>query len=359
MPAQIREILDPRVMRASYQQVATDRPTPLTDTFFSGPDTVDDNEFRFFYDPADNTPAPLNRHGAQARELAIGTGKERFMSLFSVFNSIVFPMHLYTALREPDSPSLQQKGRTEVARINKKFAARHRLLKELIIAKSLATGVVYADANGKVLETSSGADIAADLGVPANNQGNLNGLITALFSAEDTDIPSILESIVDQANQNQVPVPTDIWVHQINLKYLRNNDYFADWAVENPDYSARVLRGEALTDLWGFNWHFLTGYYTASDGTQKPIIPKTKAILTPPPGDSWKTAVNGPTIVPTQFGPASDAESALDLTELVYGEYAFASVEPNPTRVTGFMGDNFGFGFAEPGAVWQATAFPS
>ncbi len=341
MPAQIREILDPRVMTAAYRQVATDRPTPLTDTFMSGTDTVDDNEFRFFYDPADNTPAPMNRHGAPAREVTIGTAKERFMSLYSINNVVEFPTHLYTALREPDSPTIQNKGRSEIARINRIFAARHRLAKELIVAKSLSDGVVYVNAKGQILESSSGADITADLGVPANNKTTLNGLITALFSVATTDIQSILESIVDQANQNQVPVPTDIWVHKLNIQYLRNNDNFADWASMNSDYSSKILRGETITDLFGFNWHFIDGYYTASDGTQKPIIPRAKAILTPPPGDSWKMAVNGPTIVPKDLSIATDVESAIDNTELVYGEFSYAAVQMNPTKLVGFLGDNF------------------
>lgn len=359
MDASVRELLDPHVMREAYSQVANDKPTPLTDTFFANPENVDDDEFTFFYDPADEVPAPLNVPGGEAKVVTVGSAKERQMTCFTIFNVQEFKSEVYKALRDPNSTELQNMGRTEIGRLAKKFAARHRLTKELIIAKALADGVVYINGDGMVLESSSGAKVTCDFEVPANNKGTANGLNPALWSVESTDIAAVLEAISEQAASDIVPRPTDIWLPYSAMAYLRNNDQFVEWASKNQDYTSKVLRGEAILDLWGFNWHFLMDYYTAADGTRKRLLPKTKAILTPPPGDGWKACVNGPTIVPSVDGVAASIDEAIGRQNIVHGPFSYAKLSDNPVRMSNFAGDKFGFGFNEPGAVWQLTAFPA
>lgn len=355
----VKKHLNPHVMREAYSQVSIDKPTPFTDTFFTNPENVDDDEFTFFYDPADEIPAPMNVPGGSARVVTVGSSKERKMTCFTIFNVQEFKSDLYKALREPSSYQLQDKGRAEIGRLTKKFAARHRLAKELVIAKALADGVVYMNASGEILESSSGAEVTADFEIPANNQGTANGLNPDLWSEADTDIPSVLEAISEQAASDIVPRPTEAWVPYSALQYLRNNDTFIEWAAKNPEYSSKILRGEPILDLWGFNWHFVMDYYTAADGSRKPLVPATKAILTPPPGDSWRVAVNGPTVVPSLDGITGSVEEAIGKQNIVHGPFSYAKIEDNPVRISNFAGDKFGFGFNEPGAVWQLTAFPS
>ena len=356
----VKKHLNPHVMREAYSQVAIDKPTPFTDTFFNAPENVEDDEFTFFYDPADEVPAPVNVPGGEARVVTVGASVERKMTCFTVFNVQEFKSDVMKALRDPSSFELQNMGRKEIARLTAKFAGRHRLIKEVIIAKALADGVVYFNAKGQILESSSGAEITADFEVPANNQGTANGLNPDLWSETDTDIPAVLEAISEQAASDIVPRPTEIWVPYSALQYLRNNDRFIEWAAKNPDYSSRILRGEPIIDLWGFNWHFVMDYYTSPvDGSRKPLVPATKAILTPPPGESWYAQVNGPTIVPAMDGIAGSIEEAINRQNLVYGPFSYAKLIDNPVRISNFAGDKFGFGFNEVGAVWQLTAFPS
>jgi len=359
MPAQVQDLLRLDVMRQAYMDIQPDKPTPFSDTFATGQETVDSNEFRFFYDPADNLPAPLNRHGAAPRMLSIGQASERFMSTFCSFNGIEFPMHVYTALKEFDSPSAQRQGRLEIARIMRKFKNRQTCQKEVIIAKAVTTGIVYANADGEILESSSGADLSADFGISSGNKTTVSGLITALFSEPDTDIPTILEQIRNRQKKNKMPAPTEIYVNRLNLQYLRNNDYFIEWDARNSGWQDKVLAGEPIESLWGFNWHFNDDHYTAEDGTEKPLIPLDVLVMTPPPDGPWVTYVNGPTIVPKSLEIVGTVEEAINNTDLVYGEFAFASVLMPQTKIVGYMGDNYGFGFAEPDAVVIATAFPS
>lgn len=355
----LEELLQPDVLTSSYQQIETIRQTPLSDMFFASAEDVDDDTFRFFYRPGDVKPAPINVPGASARVLTIGQAKERYLSLFTVFNSQEFNMSVFNAIREPDSRILQNMGRTEIVSQLGVFAERHRTLKELIVAKVLGDGIVYANAEGEILESSSGATYTADFGVPSGNKTDVGGIITDLFSEPTANIPLMIEQLQDNQKQNKMPTLTDVFLHKLNLQYLRENDYFIEWAVRMPDYAQRVLKGEPIPDLWGLNWHFVGDYYEAADASTKPIIARTKAIFTPDPSGTWKKAVRGPTIVPTQTSLAASVEQALSQMQLVHGEFAYASVEHNPARIVGFFGDKYGFGFAEPSAVVQATAFPA
>lgn len=359
MDESIEELLQPDVLTSAYQQVDTPRETPLTDLFLANADDVDDDTFRFLYRPGDTKPAPINHPGGSARVLTMGQAKERYLSLYTVFNSHEFNMSVFNALREPDSHILQNMGRTEIVQILGVFAERHRTLKELIVAKTLGDGKVYANESGEILESSSGATYVADFGVPSGNQGDIGGIISDLFSEPDANIPLMIEQLQDNQRQNKMPPLRHVFLHKLNLQYLRENDYFIEWAVRMPDYASRVLNGEPIEDLWGLTWHFNQDYYEAQDGTDKPMIARTKAIFTPDINGRWKRAVRGPTIVPKQTGLSLGVEQALTQLQLVHGEFAYAAVEHNPAKIVGFFGDKWGFGFAEPSAVVQATVFPS
>lgn len=365
MDASVRQILDPRILTAAYAQLPGNVLTPLSDAFYVGTgggaiEEIDDDSFRSMYDSADITPAPGNLPGSEARVLSFGDAKERIFTMFYSFNSINFPEEVMKALREPDSYQLQNMGRTEINRIMLKFRNRQKRFRELVIAKCLTQGKVYMNAAGVVLESSSGAVTTSDFQLPAGNLGNLGGLMTSLFSTATTDIPSILESIDDQATSNSVPPPTDVWVNKVNLQYLRNNNAFKFWAQYNQVSNQQILNGGIIPDLWGKTWHFIGTKYTASDGTVKPYIPTTgqgSLVLTPPPGEPWCKTSKGLNLFPGDLNPANDIDAILGNIQKSYGEFAYAKLEHNPVRVRAFMGEKFGFNFNEPGAVWAATGF--
>ena len=359
MDGSIRQILDPRILTASYRQMPAMLPTPLTDALFVDPEQIDDDSFRMLYDPADSTPAPGNLPGSEARVIALGDAREKVFNMICSFNKTVLGEAVFRALREPDSYALQQMGRSEVNRIARKFANRQRQFKEVAIAKILTTGKLYMDPAGRILESAGGASVAADFEVAASHQGDLAGLIPSLFSDPGTDIPEVIESIDDAAAQAHVPVPTDVWVNKVNLQHLRNNNAFKFWAANNAA-AATVLQGGAIEGLWGKTWHFISGYYTAADGTSQPLIPITgtgSAVFTPPPGNPWLKCSVGATVLPRSINVVADFDAALSNLSTAYGQFMYAKLLDDPVRLVGYMGDKFGFNFNEPAAIWQAEAF--
>ena len=357
MDASIRQILDPRVLTSAYSQRPALRPTPLTDAFFVNPEPIDGDTFRLLYDPADSEPAPANFPGAEARTVTTGDAQERVLNLFLTFNKTQFTEDVLNALREPDSFTLQQKGRREIQRVMDKFSERQRRFKELVIAKALATGAVHLNAQGQVLETAVGAAMSAGFDVASTHQGNLDGLLSDLFSDPAADIPAMLEALDDAAESENVPPPTDVWVNKLALASLRNNAKFQTWAQYNESATGQVLRGGMIEGLWGKTWHFIGTKYRAVDGSMQPFLPVTTAVFTPPPGEPWMKASSGSTVLPRSIGVMPDIDAALGNLDVVYGPFSYAKLLDDPVRVMGYLGDKFGFHFAEPNAVWQATAF--
>jgi hypothetical protein len=371
MDGSIRELLDPRVLAQAYEQTSVSDATPFADAFWAGQiDVCPDDTYTSLYRSADVKPMAMNAPGSEARTVVLGATKPQVFSAFYSFNRTMQRGAIYDALREPDSYSLQDKGRNELTRLLRLQRSRQRKLKNLVIAKALTAGTIYVNAAGEVLENSTGAVQSIDLQVPSGNKTNIGGVISALWSAAGTDVFTQMDQIRDVASSNTVPVPTDVWLNKVNFYALRNNTgsglqtYFS----RNPDLNDTMVRKNdggniveyVIPDLNGFTWHFVDGYYEAADGTKKPMIPKTGAgsmVMTPPPNGDWVAKANGRELIPNSIDVNATMEASLANANYVDGEFFYAKLEHNPMRLDLFTGDKFFFGFNEPNAVFIGTAF--
>lgn len=359
--ASVREILDPRTLTASYQQMAGLAPVPIQEQFIrADAEQVDDNQVRSFYDPADVTPAPGNNFGASARVLSMGDAREQLFTLIYTFNAVEMPEIVFQAIRDPEGYYLQQKGVKEVARIIGKFRNRLLRFRELVTAKVLTVGKIYMDGAGQVLESSSGAVTTYDYNVPSANQGNIGGIIDLQWTDPTADIPRQIELLDDLSVRNNVPACTDVWMNKANLGYLRNNNAFREWAKRNEAAQTVILNGGMIENLWGKTWHFYNHVYKSAAGTNTAFIPKTgtgSVVFTPPPTDPWVKAVLGKTMIPKSFEPVADPGTALDNIDSVFGPFAYALVKHDPVMLVTYLGDKFGLFFNESKAIYQAACF--
>lgn len=371
MDGSIKQILDPRVLAKAYEQTSVSIATPFSDAFWGGDvGSVSDDTYKSMYDPADVKPAPANVAGAPARTMAIGSARERTFNAYVTFNVMDAPGEILTALREPDSYAIQEKGKTELNRLLKKFKLRHKRFKDVILRNLIVKGVVYLNASGEILDSSSGAVLTINTDIPAGNQGNVGGVVSALWSVAGTDIYTQLDNIRRVAARAFVPVPMHIWMNAANFYALRNNTgsglqtYFS----RNAELNNAVMRvndagmavEHTLTDVNGFTWHFLISAYQDKDGAAVDAIPLTGAgsvVMTPDPKGDWFAKANGRTLVPNSLEPAGSLEEALRNMPYQEGEFFYAKMEHNPPKLEIYEGDKFFAGFNEPGAVFQLTAF--
>lgn len=358
MNENIRLLLDPRVMTENYSRRSVIRPRTITDDFYQNPENIDGEKFKLFFDPEQQKPVPSNVPGSPANVLELASAKEREVGMLYTYNQVRLDGTVLAALREPNSTALQEMGRTEVSRQIAHFKEKHAIFKEACLASILSRGVVYLDSkSGSIVESSGSSVVTCDFGVSSSHKTNLGGIISALWTVAGTSIAGQLDSIRDQADKDGVETPTEIYLHANNKKYLRANTEFQTWAAHNNRVQDEVLRGNIIEGLWGFNWHFVGGYYVGTDGNKKPFWPTDIATICPAPTGSWIKASAGSNLVPSTLDVQTNVDSALSNMQKFYGGFAYANLSHNPTALNLYMGDLFGLNFVDPDAVWMATAF--
>jgi hypothetical protein len=355
----ILDLLDPQVLSAAYQQKQTTRPTLLTDTFFRNPENVAGDSYELFIDPFESRPLPMNKPRSEARVIQAAGADSRRATLFAMFNKLPFDTKIMEAIREPDSPTLQKRAKTEITRQLEHYKTRHSLTKEVILAKILSKGIVYLDPAGNVLESASGAEVVADFNVPASRKNQLNqgsgDLISASFATDGTDIQLVFDKIDIQAQKDGVPKPKNILCNSNFKVHLRTNTDFRTWASASASISEQTASGETIKGLFGKNWTFYDGTYQNASGVETLLIPDNQLIMYPDPTEPCFKSSNGSTLVPRQIGVASSVEELIGSLDEVFGEFAYAKMTDDPVQLFAYMGDKWGFNFADPRAIWMPT----
>jgi hypothetical protein len=362
------QLLDPRELTEHYVQAPSLTEYAFTDYFYKSPRPVDSDEVEMVYFTSGSEPAPLNTRGSEARLMSTAGGKKIKMHLFHSFNQVSLQGDALRALRNPNDESIQQKGEFAVTRVAEEFAERHRLQKEAVLAHTMSYHSVYFGQDGKLLIPSVHATtgvitaptnpvVSADWEIPATHRGDLNSIISALWSsATNVDIPGHLVAIRRAAVRARLPIPKNIWLNAINKPYILNNDYYEQYAIQNPAANQKFLEGyDVIEGLWGHNWRFFEGTYEIG-GTTYDIIPSTVAIMFPDFGP-WVKPLAGAELVPSSLEIKNSPQEALASLIKTYGQFAYAQLEHNPVKLNLYMGDNYGLNFAEPLAIWTPTVF--
>jgi hypothetical protein len=339
----------------------------FTKMFLGGAINVDSDSVRMIAIEASTTPGQANVRNGKAKLITSKGASEKYFAMFRYFTEMPLEADALRALREFDSPAMQQKGRQIVEIAQQESKIRADLFKEIVTANIMTYGRVNFDASGNILVPTVHATtgvitdhantvISADFGVADAHRGDLGGLITGLFSTAATKIPDILESIQVDAADNGRPEPRHIYINRKKKALLRNNTQFNDWAKYNSVRVDEVLNGDGIQNLWGWDWHFVSGKWTDYGGTSRELLPLTSAIITPDDGP-WRRAFSGSELIDTTNLVTNDLLAALNQLTTVYGPFSYAETRRNPAGLSYFQGDNFGMGFADPGCVYMPTVF--
>lgn len=371
MTATFAQLLDFRYLTASYRDMPSIGEYFFTNRFFTNTRDVPTDDWELINWAASNQPLPINSRGGSANTMTPTAGTKRIGSMFVGYDRVPVGADGLNALREEESFALQSKGMSVVEMIQEELMSRHRIRKEAILASILTTGAVGFGTNGDVLVPTahsdsgalthqSGAVIQPDFSVPNSRRGKCSdgstNAIAGPWSDSASKIWNDLEEIQYRQQNAGLPRLTDVFVHSLNKRHLRQNDEFIQWAKESNTAPDRLLAGDMIEGLWGYNWHFIPGTYVDSSGNTVDLIAQKLAVITPPPGP-WLRAVNGLTLVPGDINLQGDWRSALNALQEVYGEYSYAHLEHNPASLYVYCGDAFGLAFANPNAIWMPSVF--
>lgn len=360
----VAEVLNPRFIQSYYEEIASIKASE--DPFLSYWDSVpaedqQGDQFEIVYYPTSKKPSRINKRGGQAIDVDLEGVKKYHAAPIHVFNRLPFAMDSYQWIREPDSEMLQNKGQRELDRQMREAVEKVQTLKKVCIAKALVDGVLYFDAAGNILESSSGAAITLDLQVDATHKSQLahasnsdSDIIDTAWDQAGANILEHLDKIREAAEHDNAEEPRHVWLHTTAKQWFRANTELKAYMENSQRDIDSVLRGNVIEDLNGFTFHFLHTTYTDSSGTIRPLIPKTKAVITPDVGN-WFLKVQGDTLVPNKTGVVGTLQEGVNSLDMVYGDFAYVNVSQNPIGLEFYHGARFLYCFRNPGSVWMPT----
>lgn len=371
MGESFQTMLDYRDLTENYVSAPTLVGTPFTDTFFTGPRPTTADEVEVICVSRINQPAPGNTKGSNPRQLQSGGASKKQFNLFYSFNELQIDADTLKFLRSTDAV-IQARGRELLGYQLEDAGRQQKLFREVILQQILTAGRVNLKADGQILvptvDAATGAItdnadalISVDYGIPNTRRGDCGNVFGTdgggFWDAADTQLFQQLANMRDAALKNGSMAPTTVWLNKLRAPALINNTQFKVFAANNSVRNEAVLQGGGVDNLYGFNFKFLDGYWTDTNGVQHPVIPLTGAIMTPD-GTDWMRKMQGTEDVPTNVGIYGSFEEALASLKPVVGMFSYAQVQVTPkVKLSLYVGDNFGVGFPDPNVLWFPTVF--
>ena len=304
--------------------------------------------------------ATISMYGSPARKRALRDIASKDVKLLHSFENITMAPLLLQTLRNYDNYDMQNLGIQEVDRQQSEFRAYFDNLRLSCQYSMLSLGHVYYDGDGNLLPTSSGAVVDVDFQIPANNQNQLNGIITASWALANTDIPAQLRALRLRAAQ-LTGYPLKYAFYGLNVpSYMTQNNYVIDYLARNPNFAQKFLEQAEIPDgLFGFTWvPVYTAFYEDASNTNQTFFSSDAVIFTPEIDSTVYELMEGSFMVPTSFNASANMASALGSLKQVYGMGSFAVPTMNPPTCEMYFFDQQLPVWKVPNSMFQADCTP-
>lgn len=343
MAKTIEQLLGYVYLTGMIQRIKTGIPDYLPAAFQNIKKQVLGNSGRYTQTFGTRKVARRAEYGAAAVKQTLLGVEIKDVKLLHAFEHIEMdPLTLQT-LRAYDSYDVQKMGIDEVNRQQAEFKQRFDNLRLATTYSMLSLGAIHFSAAGNLLPSSSGAQVTVDFAIPANNQSQLNGIITASWANANTDIPSHLRSLKVRAQQlTGYPVKYAFYGKNIP-SYLTQNNYVLDYLSRNPPVAQKFLDQAELPDnLFGYTWvPVYSAFFEDADGTNQTFFGDDKVVFTPEINSDVYELIEGSYQVPSSFNAVSNMSSALGTLKTVHGQFSYAVPIHNPPTAQMFYGDTY------------------
>jgi len=360
MAKRIQDILAPANMVGVIQGVKPGIPNPWDPAFMTNvAPTIGDDGTYVKVDAARDTARLVAYGGASLRKMPKGCSRVG-VKLIHTFEHIFHNPNLIDRLTSAQG-GMQEIASQEVDRQTAEFKAGFDNLRIAAVGMALAKGVIYFDGAGNLLESSSGAMVSVDFGIPAGNKNQLNVLgagdiITASWATAGTDIVGQLSALKIAALKKTGYPLTTIYYGEAIPGYLAANTSIKALLQGNVAFAQSFLGNEIPDGLCGFKWRKAgQGFYVDQNGDVREIVASDAAIFTPDVDRSWYEMLEGTYRVPTNFGSAvADPVAAMANTTMVRGPFSYCILESDPPAIKHLAGDTFLPVIKVPGAIFIA-----
>lgn len=263
------------------------------------------------------------------------------VKLMHTFEEISLNPLILQQLRNYDNYNVQKLGMEEVARQVAEFKKLFENLRIAAALQMLRNGAVYYDGNGNLLPSSSGAIVTVSAGMNANNQNQLNGIITQTWEDVTTDIPLQLRTLKQRARRLTGYSLKYAFYGENVPTYLTDNDKVQDYLSRNPGVNSKFVDSAELPDgLFGLTWiPVYESFFEDSADTNQSIWGADAVVFTPEVSADWWEVMEGTYMVPNSLNIVTDASAAMGNLSQVTGMFGYGALTHNPPTICMYSGD--------------------
>lgn len=271
-------------------------------------------------------------YGAPSVRRALEPIGEFPVKLANFFEHVQLKPLDYIAVRDYTSYTPMNRGKAEVDRQAELFVQKRENTKIAMVHSMLAKGAIYFDTDGNLLPTSSGAALTIDYGINANNQNQLNGVISASWATASTDIAANIIALQKRALQlTGYPIKYAFYGSAVP-GYIAANTVAKEYLVRNPAANDKYLNTGVIPDgFLGLTWVPInTAFFVDANGATQDWFASDKITFAPEIDRSVYEYMRGSYYVPTTYQPTDSLQAAMASFKEVVGDYGYAVPVMNP-----------------------------
>lgn len=329
----------------TVETVKSGIPNPLPPSMFNVSRRVIGRSTTYGKSQGQRKGAQQNQYGAPAKQVQINGIQEVGVNMihsYDVHNHN--PLVLQNIMNQQNG-TLQDLAVDELTRQVKNFMDRYDITRIHAVQSAIANGKIWLDATGNLLFSDSGAVDTIDYGVPANNRNQINGIITASWAVDSTDIVEDIVQIKRRAIET-TGIPLKYALYSKNIpSYVAGNTRASALINANPVLANQFWSSGTLpAGFCGLDWVDVgTSFALTSAGVVTQIFGDDTIVFLPEISPEWYEMVEGSYLIPGgNLGAVSgDANGALSNITSVFGKFSYATVSQNPVTIQQFGGDTF------------------
>lgn len=353
----LEQVLGYVALTGTIQATTTGIPDVLPAAFTNIKKTTVGDQGRYTRVKGTRRTARLAMYGAPAVARELKDVAYVDVKLMHTFESQHINPLLIQALRNYNNYDMQQRGMQELARQVAEWKMYFQNLRTASNLMALSQGAIYYDGSGNFLPSSSGAVVSVTYGMSANNQNQLNGVISSTWSSAVTDIPLQLR-VLKKTARRLTGYPLRYAFYGENVpSYFSNNDFVLDYLARNDRLNNQFLESADIPDgLFGFTWvPVYESFFEDQNGTNQSIFTADQVTFTPAPSADWWEILEGTYQVPSTLNIETDANAAMASLREVVGMFGYSAVTHNPPTIQSYYGDTFLPTIKVPDSIFQAT----
>lgn len=337
MSVTIQDVLGQPYLTQVIQEIKTGLPDDLPSEFATTTEQIFGDRARSVRISGSRQLARRNEYGSAPRRLDLAglsqsdlkflhASEEVQINLLDYMNARAFASYSGVPIQKEviDHQLRQLAVRFDNTRIATRYSA-------------LRNGKIWFDSNGYMQNTSSGAALEVDFGVPSANQNQISGIIDASWATASTKIVTHVNAIKDLAKRTSgYSLEGGYVLYGKNIpNYIATNTEFSNFWFRNPGYNQRFMdTGEIPDGVLGMKWRRMSGaFFNDANDSAVLVWGDDTVVFVPPVTADWWTMVEGSHPIPNSFQPVTGGtiesiDSLIGNLEFPYGKSAYGAIDP-------------------------------